>query len=122
MSVLGLQVVNAGGRYVHPATFTVLVQLTDLSPEYVTDSPFGPAAPVGYPATVTITIYTPSGQTYLGNLLTADPNSATNGLFSITRTTAATDEQGEYTASFVATNGTDVGTFPRRPFAIFGGI
>ena len=119
MAVLGLNVLNAGGRYLHPATFLVLVQLVDLSPYYVTDTPFGPSQPIGSPATVNVSLFSPSGQAYRGASMTADPN--TIGNFYYYFVTQSTDEQGEYTASFNAVGpNQELGTFPARPFAIFG--
>lgn len=123
MQALGLQVINGGGQNVAGSSIYLTVLLTNLTAVQTTDYPTtGTPVPIGSPATVTLTLTTPSGQTKLSQVsMTAD--TSTTGFFNYTYQSNSTDEQGYWYASFNFADGTgNVGVAPSQPIFEMVGV
>ena len=95
---------NQGGRITVGSTVFLAVFLTDQSGIYVSDVPYGTAEPITSPATVTITLTTPSGQTKV-SAANMTPDTVNIGNYTYTYQSSATDEQGPWNATFAANDG-----------------
>ena len=116
MQRIGLQVVNGGGQCVQGSSIYLTVALFDMGSVDTTDFPTtGTPLPIGPPATVTITLQSPSQRTVVsGASMTAD--AANLGLFNYTYPAATFDETGLWYATFIAADGVgNVANFAYRP-------
>ncbi len=107
---------NGGGQNIAGSSIYFTVMLVDMAAVQTIDQPTaGTPNPLGPPATVTITLTTPSGQTKVSqSSMTAD--TGTNGLYNYTYPSSSTDELGYWYASFNFADGVgNVGIAPSRP-------
>lgn len=114
--LLALQVINGGGNLVAGSTELISVLLTDISNVFVSDVPGeGGPVPVPFPASVNITLITPSKTVKVnGAAMTAD--FSVPGKFDYIYQSVPTDEHGLWLMSFTAADGMgSVGLFPKRP-------
>lgn len=116
MQRLGIQVVNGGGQCAQGSSIYLTVALFDMGSVDTSDFPTtGTPNPLGPPATVTISIQSPSKQQVVsGASMTADLTNL--GLFDYSYASTSTDETGLWYATFVAADGVgNVANFSYRP-------
>jgi len=115
MQLLGIQVLNEGGQNVAGSSIWIAVMLTNQQAVYTTDfTTSGTPVPIGPPASVTMTLVTPSGQIKISQApMTPDPNNS--GYFTYNFLSLATDETGYWYSYFNYADGTgNVGISPAR--------
>jgi hypothetical protein len=123
MQRLGIQLVNGGGQNIAGSSIYLTVMLVDMAAVQTIDMPTaGTPNPLGPPATVTITLTTPSGQTKVSQAAMT-PDGTTNGLYNYTYPSSSTDELGYWYGNFNFADGVgNVGIAPSRPIFQMVGV